>query len=77
MAAPTLPVRPAKKNGKGAPPAAPDNNQAKPAAAELVPLNFKTDAEFARDFRVYAAMHNMKLVELLKASFENYKASQG
>ncbi len=67
-----------KKNAKGVPPKgkAPtisNNNLSKPAQADLVPLNFKVSPEFARDFKVYAAMHSMKLVELLKTSFEEYK----
>jgi hypothetical protein len=61
------------KSRKGTPPASPAPNLHKPGHDDLTPLNFKVPAEFARDFKVYAAMHNMKLVELLKASFEAFK----
>lgn len=58
---------------KGTPPKAKANNLTKPAQADLVALNFKVSPEFAKDFKVFAAMHNMKLVDLLKASFEYYE----
>ena len=58
---------------KGTPPKARNNNLSKPAQAELVPMNFKVSPEFAKDFKVYAAMHGLKLVDLLKLGFEAYK----
>jgi hypothetical protein len=44
---------------------------------ELVPLNFKLPASFRRDFKTYAATHDMKLNELLRRSFEGYRKQQG
>ena len=64
-----------KKAGKGTPPTQSNSNLGKPSAVGLVPMNFKVSSEFARDFKVYAAMHDLKLVDLLKASFEQYKES--
>ncbi|PJE78171.1 hypothetical protein CI610_02902 [invertebrate metagenome] len=58
---------------KGTPPITHNNNLEKPASGELVPLNFKIEPELVRDFKVFAAMHDMKLVELFRKSFENYK----
>ena len=73
-------TKPSKKGAppasKGTPPKASKNNLAKPAQGDLVPINFKVDGEFAKDFKVFAAMHDMKLVELFKKSFEHYKQSQ-
>jgi hypothetical protein len=38
------------------------------------PLNFRVSAAFRRDFKTYAAAHDLKLNELLVRSFEAYKA---
>ena len=64
------------KSRKGTPPPAPASNLRKPTPDELIPLNFKVPAEFARDFKVYAAMHDMKLIDLLKASFDELTKSR-
>ena len=45
--------------------------------ASLQPLNFKISSEFRREFKTYAAAHDMKLNELLKAAFESYRAQRG
>ena len=58
---------------KGLPPQTSNNNLNKPAQAELVPLNFKVPPEFAKEFKVFAAMHGLKLVDLLKLGFDAYK----
>ncbi|WP_294071546.1 hypothetical protein [Sphingomonas sp.] len=50
---------------------------AKPAGEgreELVPLNFRLPASFRREFKTYAARHDMKLNELLRRCFEAYRA---
>lgn len=73
----------AKKPTKGIPPttatAAPvvGNNTMKPEAGELVPLNFKTDPEFRKEFKSFAVMHDMSMVDLLKESFAFYKQHKG
>ena len=43
----------------------------------LQPLNFRVGAEFRREFKTYAAAHDMKLNELLRRSFEAYRKQQG
>ena len=50
------------------------------AAAEtggLQPLNFRVGAEFRREFKTYAAAHDLKLNELLRRSFEAYRKQRG
>lgn len=46
-------------------------------SAGLVPMNFRVSAELRREFKVYAAEHDLKLVELLRRSFLAYKAQNG
>jgi len=53
------------------------NNTDKPSAGEMVPLNFKTDAEFKKAFKTFAVGHDMTMVDLLKESFEFYKEHKG
>ncbi|MGH7122195.1 MAG: hypothetical protein ACREFP_24905 [Acetobacteraceae bacterium] len=43
----------------------------------LSPLNFRVPAGFRREFRTYAARHDLKLNELLRRSFEAYCRAQG
>jgi hypothetical protein len=43
----------------------------------LQPLNFRIGAEFRREFKTYAAAHDLKLNELLRRSFEAYRKLQG
>jgi hypothetical protein len=39
----------------------------------LTPLNFRIPASFRREFRTYAATHDLKLNELLRLCFEGYR----
>ena len=41
------------------------------------PLNFWVPTAFRREFKTYAAAHDLKLNELLIKSFENYRKQQG
>lgn len=43
----------------------------------FVPLSFKVDSEFAHEYKVFAAQHNKKLVEILRESFLFYKQHHG
>jgi hypothetical protein len=43
----------------------------------LMPLNFRIPAGFRREFKTYAAAHDLKLNELLKRAFESYRKQQG
>ncbi len=45
--------------------------------AGLQPLNFRVGTEFRREFKTYAAAHDLKLNELLRRSFEAYRKQQG
>lgn len=51
--------------------------QAEPAGAKaeanLAPLNFRVAASFRREFKTYAATHDLKLNELLRRSFDAYR----
>ena len=75
--------------GRGAPvpvPAVPAPEEAKPAPrrvaagegeGELTPLNFRVRGGFRREFKTYAAQHDLKLNELLRRSFEAYRRQNG
>jgi hypothetical protein len=43
----------------------------------LMPLNFRVSAAFRREFKTYAAQHDLKLNELLRLSFHAYRQQQG
>ncbi len=55
----------------------PPRSPAAPVAVETktenVPINFKMPPAFVREFKVYAASHDMKLSELLGKAFEAYR----
>jgi hypothetical protein len=40
-------------------------------------LNFRVSAKFRREFKIYAASHDLKLNKLLILSFHNYRKQQG
>jgi hypothetical protein len=44
---------------------------------DLVPLNFRVAASFRREFKTYAASHDMKLNRLLRECFEAYRRTKG
>lgn len=44
---------------------------------DLVPLNFRVAASFRREFKTYAASHDMKLNRLLRECFEVYRLTKG
>ena len=44
--------------------------------ANLAPLNFRISASFKREFKTYAASHDLKLNELLRRCFEAYRKQQ-
>ena len=41
----------------------------------FTPLNFRIPASFRREFRTYAATHDLKLNELLRLCFEAYRSA--
>jgi hypothetical protein len=60
-----------------------DSRAARPVAVKpeggggLAPLNFRVKASFRREFKTYAARHDLKLNELLRLSFETYRRQNG
>ena len=42
-----------------------------------MPLNFRISGAFRREFKTYAARHDLKLNELLRLSFEAYRNQHG
>lgn len=72
-----------KPNSKGAPPsletASPvvGNNTSKPAAGDVVPLNFRVSPEMRREFKAFAAEHEMPMVDVFKEAWEVYKRVKG
>jgi hypothetical protein len=59
------------------PPAAPRRAEGREGEGGLSPLNFRVPAAFRREFKTYAARHDLKLNELLRRSFEAYRRAQG
>jgi hypothetical protein len=51
----------------------PGSEQSAAKEANLTPLNFRISATFRREFRTYAATHDLKLNELLRLCFEAYR----
>jgi hypothetical protein len=49
----------------------------RPEGEGLAPLNFRVRASFRREFKTYAARHDLKLNELLRLSFEAYRRQNG
>jgi hypothetical protein len=68
-------VSPLRAKGKGAPPplTRPSVNLGKAASGQPVPVNFKMSAEFVREFKMFAAEHDLKLNELFEKAFYHYK----
>jgi hypothetical protein len=49
----------------------------KPSEGGQDPLNFRVSATFLREFKTYAASHDLKLNELLVKCFESYRKQRG
>ncbi len=43
----------------------------------LKPLNFKVDPEFHREFKAFAALHAISMLDLLREGFELVKEHRG
>ena len=74
--APDMPgrVAPAAAAAVTAPPAALKTTTVR---EELGPLNFAVPASFRREFKAYAANHDLKLNELLRRCFAAYRQLHG
>jgi hypothetical protein len=62
---------------KGVPPTGESDkksqNLTKRTSTETVALNFAVPAEFRKRFKIFAAEHDMKQVDILYAAFEEYE----
>lgn len=77
-------LQPAKKpaKSKGTPPtvATPPNGQEntrKKESGELININFKTDKEFAKDWKVYCVTNDVSQVDQFKKMFDFWKQHHG
>ena len=55
----------------------PTRSAAMPEETGLAPLNFRVSADFRREFKTYAAAHDLKLNKLLALSFQAYRQQRG
>ena len=51
-------------------------NTTRPQAGDLVPLNFKVAPELRQEIKLFAATHNMSMVDVLKEGFARIKAEK-
>jgi hypothetical protein len=83
--APDMPSRAAPSVAAVPPAAAPPSDRRSATAvndgegreASLTPLNFRIPASFRREFKTYAAKHDLKLNELLRRCFDAYRREKG
>ena len=68
-----------KRPGKGTPPAPTEthNNLVKPPTGKTVPLQVNIEPEVKREFRVYAAEHDIDMSDLFVAMWHYYKQNHG
>jgi len=66
-------------SGKGIPPppAETNNNLAKPPSGKTVPLQVNIDPEVKREYRVYAAEHDVDMSILFTTVWRYYKENHG
>lgn len=76
-----VPTPPKKKNKKGSPSDLGNTtptgrtNLSKPSSNDSVCLNFKINAEFAKEWKIYCATNEFKQVDLFKEMFDYWKAN--
>lgn len=68
-----------KRPRKGTPPAASETNNTlvKPPTSKTVPLQVNIDPDVRREFRVYAAEHDIDLSNLFVTMWRYYKDTHG
>ncbi|MBC6626191.1 hypothetical protein [Pseudomonas sp.] len=79
------PKPPRRTSTKGTAPAAPQAAEASLKAGhthqagpeDLVTANFKVDAQFKHEVKMFAAMHKMSMVDVFRQGFALLKASKG
>ncbi len=72
-------VKQLKRAGKGTPPAPVEtnNNLKKPPSGKTVPLQVNIDPEVKREYRVYAAEHDIDMSDLFTTMWRYYKENHG
>ena len=72
-------VPPPVRRGKGEPPPqiAVLDNLARTESIRQKPLNFKVPADFHREFKTFAAMNGMSMLDVLIESFRLYREHKG
>ncbi len=72
-------VPPPKRSTKGQPPASADTigNLGRSEAGALKPLNFRVPPEFHREFKTFAALHGMSMVDVLREGFDLVREKRG
>ncbi len=72
-------IMPPHRTGKGLPPAPAQvvHNLDRAEAGTLKPLNFKVSPEFHREFKAYAAVHGVSMLDILKEGFALVKQRRG
>lgn len=74
------PIKPNKSKGTpptvAAPPSGQENSQKK-SSGSLVNINFKTDGEFAKDWKVYCVTNDVSQVDQFKKMFDFWKQHHG
>jgi hypothetical protein len=72
-------ILPPLRTGKGQPPAPAQvvHNLDRAEAAAMKPLNFKVSPEFHREFKAYAAVHGVSMLDILKEGFALVKQRRG
>jgi hypothetical protein len=71
-------IKAPKRTTKGTPPPErkASDNLRKQAAFEKAYLNFTTNPEFKREFKIYALTHDMPMNKLLEVCFYAYKENR-
>ena len=72
-------TRKLRRPGKGTPPAPVEthNNLVKPPSGKTVPLQVNIDPELKREFRVYAAEHDVDMSVLFGTVWRYYQENHG
>lgn len=66
-------------NPKGEPPKATEtpSGQENTKKGDKLPINFKTDAEFVKEWKVYCVVNDISQIDQFKKMFEFYKKHHG
>lgn len=72
-------IAPPRRTGKGIPPVPAQvlHNLDRAESGTTKPLNFKVSPEFHREFKAYAAVHGVSMLDLLREGFALVKQQRG